>query len=250
MFELTQIYYYLIKEKQIKTHIMIFDVTSELIERFLNLPETGMGYQIIDGIPEGKNYLEKFVVYNSELIVELDNQFEGYKRKIISEGFTKIRKEAPFLELKRFNFIPRSNIINGLRSLNESEISNLGRHSGGKGADASMKEYANGIEVFVRLSAYEDDKRIDFVNNCLKSGSYATTETDYVMCKYLKDDPVDRYALPNDERIAWTFYMKPNKFDILQRGTVQPLFGHTGGGVEAYFENGTSHETYLYKERY
>ena len=38
--------------------------------------------------------------------------------------------------------------------------------------------------------------------------------------------------------------------DSLQRGIVQPAFGHEGGGIEAYFEYGTSKETLLFKREY
>ena len=64
------------------------------------------------------------------------------------------------------------------------------------------------------------------------------------------NDPVDRYALPNDEEIKWSFYIKPKTVDILQRGIVQPAFDHAGGGIECYFIYGTSKETYLGTKEY
>ncbi len=134
--------------------------------------------------------------------------------------------------------------------MSETDKKNKKRNSGGKGAIDNSKEFANGIEVFVRVSAYEDDKRIDFVNKKLKEGSYTTTEQDYKDCYSTNDDPVDRYALPNDEKIKWAFYIKPKNTNILQRGIVQPDFGHDGGGIETYFENGTSDGTYLEKRDY
>jgi hypothetical protein len=59
-----------------------------------------------------------------------------------------------------------------------------------------------------------------------------------------------RYALPNDEQIQWAFYIRPKVGDTLQRGVVQPAYGHDGGGIEAYFENGTSDDTYFDKKEY
>lgn len=64
------------------------------------------------------------------------------------------------------------------------------------------------------------------------------------------DDPIDRYALPNDEIIKWAFYIQPKKDDILQRGIVQPAFGHDGGGLEVFFEYGTSEKSYFDKRPY
>ena len=84
----------------------------------------------------------------------------------------------------------------------------------------------------------------------LKPGSFTTTFRDYTDCVSTSDDPIDRYALPNDEKINWSFYIKPKSIDILQKGIVQPAFNHEGGGIEAYFEKGTSESTYLMKREY
>jgi hypothetical protein len=102
----------------------------------------------------------------------------------------------------------------------------------------------------VRLSAYENDHRIDFEKKRLIEGSYTTTHLDYLDCVKLCDDPVDRYALPNDEPVEWAFYILPQTKDQLQRGVAQPAFGHAGGGIEAYFENGTSNDTYFVTKPY
>ena len=104
--------------------------------------------------------------------------------------------------------------------------------------------------MFVRLSAYSDDKRIDKTNKCLWPGSYTTTEKDYLKCKFEKDDPIERYALPNDEKIEWAFHIQPKKTDTLQRGNVQTANGKRAGGEEAYFENGTSSGTFIQQTRY
>jgi hypothetical protein len=136
------------------------------------------------------------------------------------------------------------------RILSESKRTTKGRHSGGKGATENPKEFANGSDIYVRISAYEDDKRIDFVKKRLKPGSFTTTLFDYTSCVETNDDPIDRYALPNEETIKWSFYIKPKSFDTLQNGVVQPAFNKDGGGIEAYFENGTSIDTYLFKRVY
>ncbi|OGL43488.1 MAG: hypothetical protein A2W05_09020 [Candidatus Schekmanbacteria bacterium RBG_16_38_10] len=92
--------------------------------------------------------------------------------------------------------------------------------------------------------------RIDFENKKLRPGTYTTTNSDYLACVRFSDDPIDRYALPNDEEIKWAFYVQPKTKDVLQRGIVQPAFGHDGGGIEIFFENGTSNNTYLDKRSY
>jgi hypothetical protein len=50
--------------------------------------------------------------------------------------------------------------------------------------------------------------------------------------------------LLNDEIIKWAYFIKPLASDQYRSGIVQPLNKHNGGGIEAYFENGTSAKTY------
>jgi hypothetical protein len=61
---------------------------------------------------------------------------------------------------------------------------------------------------------------------------------------------VDRYALPNDDTIKYSFTIIPENIDKLQRGIVQPAFEKLGGGIEAYFDKGTSNGTYKGKSKY
>ncbi len=42
---------------------------------------------------------------------------------------------------------------------------------------------ANGDELFIRLSAFEDDKRIDKINKCLLRGTFTTTASDAFKCQ-------------------------------------------------------------------
>jgi hypothetical protein len=224
---------------------MIYKAYSSDTEKFLSLPETGMGYQVI----EAKRYSEiskkRYVVYNGELIIDIDNNFVNFKKLMNAKGFSAALNEAKELpiETSTISLVPKSLLLEK-RVLSENEKRDKRRHSG-RGAIENPKEFANGKEVFVRLSAYENDRRIDFGKKRLIEGSYTTTHLDYLVCVKLPDDPVDRYALPNDEPVEWAFYILPQTKDQLQRGVVQPAFGHAGGGIEAYFENGTSNDTYF-----
>ena len=230
---------------------MIFKAYTSDQRQFLSLPETGMGYQVIEAKRYGKTSKERFVVYNSELMIDLDSKFSEFKRQIITEGYSKIlnKAEALPIETSTISLVARSEITE-FRILTESKKKDKGRHSDGRGAADNPKEPADGKEIFVRLSAYENDKRIDFENKKLRPGTYTTTNSDYLICVGLADDPIDRYALPNDEEIKWAFYVQPKTNDVLQRGIVQPAFGHDGGGIEIYFENGTSDKTYFDKRAY
>jgi hypothetical protein len=73
---------------------------------------------------------------------------------------------------------------------------------------------------------------------------------DYLKCKKINDDPVERYALPSNDEIKFAFHIQPVKTDTLQRGTVQPANNKRGGGKEAYFDKGTASGTFLKQTAY
>jgi len=219
--------------------------------KLLSIPESGMGYQIFEANPQGSSYIRKYVAYNSELIIEYDDNFAINKQRIIQKGFSTILNESNYLLLQTqtIKLLSRS-IVKGSIYLSEATKNSFGRHSNGKGAKDNPKEYASGTDIFIRLSAYENDLRIDFVKRRLKVGSFTTTLEDYKNCLYKSDDPIDRYALPNNEKIEWAFFILPKSVDELQNGVVQPAFDHEGGGIEAYFEKGTSDNTFHVKTKY
>lgn len=228
---------------------MIYKAQSQFSQSLLLLPESGMGYQIIDAKRQGRYTTERFIVYNSELIVDYDSDFELYKRKIVNESYTKMFSQSSFITLESPTLVKRSALSN-VRMFSESSMNTKGRHTGGSGAVDNAPIYANGKDLFVRLSAYLDDKRVDFVKMRLKDGTYTTTEADYLDCKRYNDDPVDRYALPNDETIKWAFFVRPKSYDKYRPGIVQPANNHNGGGIEALFDNGTSDGTYIERRPY
>ncbi|MEO5777127.1 MAG: hypothetical protein ABIQ27_09475 [Flavobacterium sp.] len=230
---------------------MIYRIHPQDSRTLLEKPETGMGYQIITASQYNRNFNRKFIVYNTDLAIELDSHFLTYKRLVVTEGYKVMLNTATelMLETNTIKVFDHSSTREYI-ALSENKRIYCKRQSGGKGATDSQKEYANGTDYYVRLSAYEDDKRIDFEKNKLKPGSFTTTLLDYTQCVSTNDEPIDRYALPNNEEIKWAFYIRPKSTDILQKGIVQPAFEHAGGGIEAYFEKGTSDGTYILKKEY
>lgn len=208
--------------------------------QLLNLPETGMGYQIIVAREEKKYETRRFVVLNSELIVE-SYRAEEYLQQILTEGIAKFKAQAEVLNLKNIVVL---NKFEAFGKVNEDKPAII------KGAKDSPETRANGVEVFVRLSPFYYDKRIDRVKKCLHPQSFATTFIDYDTCRKQKIDPIERLALPSEELINWVFHIRPTISDIIQRGIVQPANGHRGGGAEAYFKNGTSPSTFFGETKY
>jgi hypothetical protein len=205
-------------------------------ENFLqSQPETGMGYQIVEASRQGSYMTEKFIALNSEIIIEMNKLEYDNIRKVINEGTFAVKSKASLITL------------NKLSVLNEKQYRSIVMESENqkeKGAIENPAERADGVEMFARLSAFENDRRVDKIKRCLTPGSFATTLDDYISCKHTKEDPIERYALPNNDEIKFVFYIQPVKTDSLQRGIVQPANEKRGGGKEAYFEKGTAVDTY------
>lgn len=219
---------------------MIYNLSNALQNQLLKLPETGMGYQIAEVKLPYQYGTHRLMVLNAEIGLPIDDVWT-YNRLYKHERFVALKAKSEFKDIILARVVERKewhNILN--------EVSNWPA----KPAKDNPVELANGIERFVRLSAYANDRRVDTVNKCFLPGTYATTEDDYVLCVNTKDNPVERYALPNDELIQYSFYAKPLHTDPLQKGTVEPDFGKRGGGKEVVFKNGTSKNTYISVVKY
>lgn len=229
---------------------MIYKALESDTNKLLSLPETGMGFQVIEARPSQASWsTRQYVVYNSEIFIDDDSRLFENKLELLTKGFATVLNNAlPFPgPTESIRLVPRSKIYEAADwSRTYSMSQTRGRHMGGRGATDSPKENASGYSTYVRLSAYRNDRRVDEAKRRLIDGSFTTTLDDYVNCLLYKDDPIDRYALPNDEAIKWAFYLEPSRWDILQKGIVQPAYNHLGGGIETFFEKGTSIDT-LYK---
>ena len=213
---------------------MIFKVIPGQQEELKSMPETGMGYQFIQAKFKEEYTSRELIVLNAELIIDNDLQKKDNLKAIFTEGFRSSVRNSVYQELEDIK------LISGTTSLSASaEVGAL---------LSSAKEnpviYPGGQMYFVRLSAYDDDIRIDKKNNCLLPGSFTTTKKDYEDCVNSKDDPVERYALPNEQKIDWAFHVLPQAKDGYKFGIVKPEFGKMGGGEECFFENGTSFGTF------
>lgn len=209
------------------------------VNELLRLPESGMGFQLIEAKINDYGFLNKYLVLNSQFVIEDTSQIFLEIKSFFQSGY-RAMSAAPVVEFKNIKLI---------ENLSNSKIkSHL--MSSGTGAIHQPIIHANGIELFTRLSAFEDDKRIDIINKKLLPGSFTTTNDDYLYCKRNNIDPIERYALPNNEEIKWAFLIQPKNTDMLQRGIVEPAYNHSGGGVEAYFANGTSNYSLIGKYSY
>lgn len=220
---------------------MYFKLSASQENELLNQPETGMGYQVIEALRKGTYTREKFLILNSEVVIEMNTDTSYNVRKVINEGIFSFKSNASLITL---------NIMSVFDEKQFSDIVSESKDEDEKGAKENEVVNADGEEIFVRLSAFYNDRRVDKINMCLRPGSYTTTMVDYIKCKDTNDDPVERYALPNNYKIKFAFHIQPKKTDTLQRGIVQPANGKRGGGKEAFFAKGTSAGTFLKQTSY
>lgn len=219
---------------------MIRKLRTSQVQDLLRLPESGMGYQLIEAETGFYGRRNKYLVLNSQMIIDDTPQILNEVKSVFKGGYRTMLFSASEVELKNIRLV--ENLSNyRVKAFSSSKQT---------GAIHQSIVFANGTEVFTRLSAYEDDFRVDTVNKKLVPGSFSTTFDDYQYCKNNNINPVERYALPNDEEIKWAFHIRPLKTDSLQRGIVEPANNQNGGGVEAYFEKGTSNNTILEKTAY
>lgn len=224
--------------------------TTDVQEAFLlTQPESGMGYQLIEFVDTLEDRLRTAVVFQARLVVELDEAFDmelSYLAQrndldgwVLEPGSFGLLREVKELKLIK----PPSTAL--LHMVAEPSLGKCGRRNGGYGALDAPTFEVDGIAHYVRISAFANDRRVDQLNGCLVPGTFATSVQDYWACVRCPDDPIDRYALPNTLPSTTAFHIRPVKPDLLQKGVVQPIFYHAGGGEEFYFSQGTSRGTVL-----
>jgi hypothetical protein len=232
---------------------MLYRTTPRQEMDLLSKPESGMGYQLVQFRLVHNGALRHAVAYNAQVLVEWDEHFEAGRQVLWARSVHALASDTRFAQSLEKAVDLR--VVSSLPSLSSGMVAEppglkCGRIAGVQDASTSPEISANGEEEFVRLSAYADDKRVDQLNKSLLPGTYATTWKDYWLCVKCPDEPIDRYALPNDEKITTAFHVRPLIGDILQIGRVQPNFGHQGGGEEALFKNGTSKGSLIRTEPY
>jgi hypothetical protein len=198
----------------------------------LNLPETGMGYQIVEGT-QFDNKTRRGIAYNAELFFD-----EGESRSILWKlSYPRVLKEATKSagQFKSLRVLSRS-----AAPITLTERKAAGTPRAAPAKEATPEKTKEG-EVFKRFSAYENDNRVQ-ADGSWSDGTYATTEEDAKNVKTGKE-AVARYALPNPDPACYVFTGRPHKGTEIQKGIVEPAFNQPGGGVEVIFPNGTQPNT-------
>ena len=101
---------------------MYFKLSASQENDLLNQPETGMGYQVVEASKAGSYTREKFLVLNSEVVIEMNTSTNDNVRKVIHEGIYSIKASANYITLNAisvFNEKQFRNIVNESKDENE-----------------------------------------------------------------------------------------------------------------------------------
>lgn len=209
----------------------------------LALPESGMGYQLIEFVTDDARRRHGFA-FNAEIVLGTDeplSQLREHRRLILAQ--LQLAAKTPGALIRELSLVDRNH--RAFRSLMVNEAQ---QHYGGKSGaakDAPIVSTKVG-EIFVRFSAFANDRRIN-PDKSLQPGTYATTEADARLVR-TGIEAVRRYALPNPDPAVNRFTLLPPKPAAIQYGIVEPAHGQPGGGVEVIFPRGTAAGTVVHQD--
>jgi hypothetical protein len=211
------------------------------MESLASLPETGMGFQIVEATIWGTP--TPLLVFNSERAIDISQIglepgedpsivlrnglliIEALKGDVIETTFSAPAPRAFRLLNARIGFLPAMTMPVASAGVRATLPSSLVKHD-------TLK--AN--RVFHRFSAFNPDRRVDPLTGSFLAGTYAApaSEVPFVPTGFVA---VGRFALPNNLPASFHYEIEAPTGTSVDFGTVAPAFGQAGGGVEAYFAN-------------
>jgi hypothetical protein len=221
--------------------MQMWSLDEDAVRALKALPETGMGFQFVEGSLMGE--VAPLLVFNSERAVDVSSI--GLEPG--DDPATILKNGLKIVELLKSEIVqtviaaPHPRLIRLLSSrigtppaapgptvaagVQTALPSSLVKHDKLKAARA-----------FHRFSAFTPDLRVDPKTGSFLAGTYAApaSEVPFVPTGFVA---VGRFALPVNLPASHHYeIMAPAGTDV-DFGTVAPAFGQSGGGVEAYFAN-------------
>ena len=204
---------------------MPWRVSKKLRASLLEEVETGMGYQVatING--------GRYVILNAELAFELPQYDRNNAEDSSPRPADRLRADdLDWLKDQLPEYLAKKGkpLTQGLRRLDCAEHLEVETHG-------SYPSNSSPGELFVRYSAFRQDRRID-PDFSVKPGTYVTTATD---APHVPSGlaAVGRYALPVHIPAVHKFTLTPRAPVPITCGATAPRFGQAGGGVEVLFIN-------------
>lgn len=210
------------------------------ISSLVNLPETGMGFQLVEAVVLGMT--KPLLVLNADHaidIAEIGLEFGDDPSVILRNGLRIIDTMNSGIVQTMFAAPqPHSFKLLGSR-ISLPQIANP--IAGGVlmvALPSSLVKHVSlpANRVFHRFSAFNPDRRVDPKSGSLLPGTYVAPESEipFVPTGFTA---VGRFALPNNLPASHHYVVEAPAGTSVDFGTVAPAFGQAGGGVEAYFKN-------------
>lgn len=211
-------------------------LSETLVRRMIALPESGMGYQTAE--TDSVTGTRRGIVYNCELLL-WERELRLPPEQGRYEQMLKSAVRSDVEGIKSIRVVSAEEYF--ARSAHDELMEKIKKRVCGKPAVESGQEETKEHDVFMRFTAYKDDRRITSEKG-LVPGTYATTEEDSRNVK-TGAEAVDRYALPDATPAKYRYKIDPLEGTPYRQGIVQPAFGRKGGGVEVLFDDGTDSGT-------
>jgi hypothetical protein len=182
-----------------------WSLSDETTQELLGLPETGMGFQFIEGLANGRPV--KLLVFNTDLaydVSDLKLTDSDDPASILLNG-TLIVKAISTPETTRGSLS-----VTGI-TISPPRVGNPGGGTPGRGLPQGAPPSG------------------DFL-----AGTYATTDSDFPLAPS-GFAAIGRFALPNNLPASHHFQIEAPVGAPVICGTVAPAYGQAGGGVETLF---------------
>ena len=221
----------------------MFALDDARIKDLLALPESGMGFQLIEFVTDDARRHRGFA-FNAEFVLSADEPRQQLMEpRLIHLARAELSARKSYPAIREVRLLTRE--YWALLGYQAGESKTAYAAKSGPAKDAPVQQTKPG-DVFVRFSAFANDRRIN-PDKSLSPGTYATTAADARLVR-TGIEAVRRYALPNPDPAVNRFTLHPPKPAAIQYGIVQPANGQPGGGVEVIFPAGTAAGTVVHHD--
>lgn len=203
---------------------MLLAIPEERRNVLLDLPESGMGYQQV--VIASNEY---FLIWNAELAIRTNSEGVPIEDEVqeLLNYFALLENEnvRPFTPPDLEDLVHAAHEYGHVLEVEPHLIRSIAEHD-------SYNAVSNPGEIFVRYSAFHNDRRV-LHDGTILAGTYVTTQND---SQFVTSglSAVGRYALPNLVPALHKFVFQPAQLPI-KCGTCMSKFGLSGGGVEVQF---------------
>lgn len=220
----------------------IWQLSGPAVTSLTELPETGMGFQLVEAVVWGKQ--TSLLVLNADHAIDISDLelSPGNDPATVLNNGQQIMAAINFGVNTPLIAAPQPHSFRLLNTRIGPTPSSIGPAPAAALSVALPSSLIKRVtlsnnRLFFRFSAFNPDRRVDPVTGNFLAGTYASPESEvpFVPTGFVA---VGRFALPNSLPASYRYEIEAPTGTAVDFGTVAPAFGQAGGGVEAYFASG------------